>query len=90
MSRSAARAISPESTDPTPSGFARCTRCTLPAAFPRVQFDSEGVCRFCREAEDDAAQAQRHADLAAQLEAALRTAAVSDGEYACIVAYSGG
>jgi hypothetical protein len=28
--------------------IARCLRCIMPADYPEVQFDSEGVCNFCR------------------------------------------
>ena len=26
-----------------------CTRCILPSTFPRIEFDSEGVCSVCRD-----------------------------------------
>jgi len=29
--------------------FKRCTRCVLSASFPRIEFDENGVCNFCRD-----------------------------------------
>jgi hypothetical protein len=28
-----------------------CTQCVLPATFPQIQFDAQGVCNFCRQGE---------------------------------------
>ena len=33
----------------TPEDLKRCKRCILPETFPSIDFDSEGVCRMCRE-----------------------------------------
>lgn len=34
----------------------RCTRCNLPATYKNINFDSDGVCNYCHEAE-------KHTDL---------------------------
>ena len=67
----------------------RCTRCVQSAAFPRIKFDSEGVCNFCRgetgaATEDDAIEDARN----------RFTALMSDiprtGSYDALMCYSGG
>jgi len=62
----------------------RCTRCILPASYPFMEFDAEGVCNYCR----------RWKRIAVKGEEALRKAVEpyrsKDGSPDVIVAFSGG
>lgn len=62
----------------------RCTRCILPASYPFMEFDAEGVCNYCR----------RWKRIAVKGEEALRAAVEpyrsKDGSPDVIVAFSGG
>ncbi len=62
----------------------RCTRCILPATYPFIDFDAQGVCRYCREYTPP--QLAGHDALVAELDRYRRT----DGRPDCIVALSGG
>lgn len=65
-----------------------CTRCLMPSTRPRIQFDAEGVCNACRNAEAKACidwEARRREFL----EYVERYRAKS-GPYDCIVPWSGG
>ena len=62
----------------------RCTRCILPATYPLITFDAQGVCNPCRDFQP-AALAGRDA-----LEAVLEKHRSKDGSPDCIVAFSGG
>ncbi|MDB3923284.1 hypothetical protein N9359_04230 [Luminiphilus sp.] len=66
-----------------------CARCVLPAAFPGISFDDNGVCCFCAEApsQEEYRINQEHLrkKMAHEIER-LR----GDGEYDVIVAFSGG
>lgn len=62
----------------------RCTRCILPATYPFIEFDEDGVCQHCR-----AYQPLKLHGRAA-LEAELDKHRRSDGSPDCIVAFSGG
>ncbi len=66
------------------SALQRCTRCVLPASFPGISFDSNGVCSVCR----DYAVPRLHGQNA--LEKLAET--LRDGSDApnCVVAFSGG
>jgi hypothetical protein len=62
----------------------RCTKCILPATYPFVDFDSDGVCRYCRtwrKIQPSGAQA---------LLDAVEPYRSKDGSPDVIVAYSGG
>ncbi len=62
----------------------RCTKCILPDTYPLIEFDSEGVCNYCRE----------YQPIETKGEAALEKIADAhrreDGSPDCIVAFSGG
>ncbi len=62
----------------------RCSRCILPESYPLIEFDTDGVCNFCRE----------HMTISVRGEQALRDALApyrrDDGSPDCIVAFSGG
>ncbi len=66
------------------AGIKRCTRCILPETFPFLQFDSNGVCSFCR----------NHQKYQIEGEDALRAAVEKfrskDGRPDCLVGISGG
>lgn len=67
----------------------RCTRCILSANFPRIEFDEQGVCNFCRDtflytSEDSAIDKARE-----EMEA-LINAKKGLAEYDAVMCYSGG
>ncbi|NPV05208.1 MAG: hypothetical protein HPY67_10805 [Syntrophaceae bacterium] len=67
------------------SKLRRCTRCILPETFPFIEFDSEGVCNYCRHYVPKN-QGGRIEDLK-EILAPYRS---RNGEPDCIVAFSGG
>jgi hypothetical protein len=62
----------------------RCSRCVLPETMPFIDFDSDGVCNYCR--------THRPAHLLGReaLEQAVASHRSSDGSPDCLVAFSGG
>ncbi len=62
----------------------RCTRCILPATYPLIEFDAQGVCDYCRRWRSVSVQG------AAVLEAKVEPYRSKDGSPDCIVAFSGG
>lgn len=62
----------------------RCSRCILPATYPLIEFDSDGVCNYCR----DYTPQPLHGREA--LERILDRHRSKDGSPDCIVAFSGG
>jgi hypothetical protein len=70
-------------THPEPS-LRRCSRCILPATYPFIAFDADGVCNFCHEHVTQKV-AGREA-LLREFDRHRRT----DGSPDCIVAFSGG
>ncbi len=62
----------------------RCSRCILPATYPLIEFDADGVCNYCR----DYAPQPLHGREA--LERILDRHRSRDGSPDCIVAFSGG
>jgi glucosamine--fructose-6-phosphate aminotransferase (isomerizing) len=62
----------------------RCSRCILPATYPFIDFDAQGVCNYCRDYTPPALHG--HDALVAELDKHRR----SDGRADCIVALSGG
>ncbi len=73
------------------AGVPRCVRCVLPADYPGLSFDEEGVCSVCREYEGYRGAADAYfgeaADFRAALDPVLET---SRGEHDCMLLYSGG
>ena len=67
-----------------PASVRRCTRCILPATYPFITFDSDGVCNHCHEH-----VTQKVAGREALLEA-LAPYRSKDGSPDCIVGFSGG
>lgn len=70
-------------------GLRCCTRCVLPATFPGISFDAAGVCSYCLAAADQLEMAEERRRLRTRLEEAI-AASRGQGEYDCIVAFSGG
>jgi glucosamine--fructose-6-phosphate aminotransferase (isomerizing) len=62
----------------------RCTRCILPATYPFIEFDADGVCNHCRDYQPMALAGHD------ALEAQLAKHRSKDGSPDCIVAFSGG
>lgn len=63
----------------------RCSRCVLPHTFPRIEFDEQGVCNYCREDEIPASLLGE-----AKLLEMIRARKQKSSAYDCMVALSGG
>jgi hypothetical protein len=61
----------------------RCSRCILPESYPRITFDKEGICSYCRESTRFPYRSEEDLQRAV---APFR----HKGRYDCIVALSGG
>lgn len=63
----------------------RCTRCILPETFPFIEFDSQGVCNYCRNyvKKNQGGREQELKEILAPYQS-------RNGEPDCIVAFSGG
>src|SRR5262249_48177526 len=68
--------------------IAYCTHCLMPSTRPRIQFDAQGVCNACRNAEDKQTidWPLRQTELL-QVLAQYRS---KTGEWDCVVPWSGG
>lgn len=67
----------------------RCSECVLSSAFPRIQFDEDGVCNFCRNTlkqVSDRSVLKKEKDQVVALIDSVR----GKNEYDAIVCYSGG
>ena len=62
----------------------RCTRCILPATYPFITFDQDGICNYCHEHVTQRVHGREA--LVKELDRFRR----SDGQPDCIVAFSGG
>ena len=62
----------------------RCTKCVLPATYPLIEFNGNGVCQHCREYRPPALEGRD------ALETVLAQHRSKDGSPDCIVAFSGG
>ncbi len=70
----------------------RCTRCILPASFPDISFDGDGVCNHClaeASAADQRLKRQRFHKEISDLFAGVKDRNAG-AMYDCVVAYSGG
>jgi tRNA(Ile)-lysidine synthase TilS/MesJ len=69
--------------------YDRCTKCILSAAFPRIEFDENGLCNFCRETilytneKDSIEKAKKQVEM-------LIESAKGKSEYDAVMCYSGG
>lgn len=62
----------------------RCSKCLLPETMPFIEFDTAGVCNFCRRWRPPASRGR------AELEKKLDAIRSKDGSPDCLVAFSGG
>ena len=62
----------------------RCTKCVLPATYPYIEFNVDGVCNYCRDYKSQKPEGR------AALEQLLEKHRRKDGSPDCIVAFSGG
>ncbi|MBN1901597.1 hypothetical protein JW926_09775 [Candidatus Sumerlaeota bacterium] len=62
----------------------RCAQCILPANYPRISFDKDGVCNFCREYRKVNFQGDE------KLIEFIRSFTTRDSQYDCLIGYSGG
>lgn len=72
-----------------PNSFDRCTKCVISSKFPRIEFDENGVCNFCRDEIFFIAEDKRIVEAKKQVEE-LFAAKRGKSEYDAIVCYSGG
>lgn len=67
----------------------RCTNCVLSASFPGIEFDSNGLCNFCRD-ESIITTEQKIIDEAVEKVKSLFKEKKGQSQYDAIVCYSGG
>lgn len=67
-----------------------CQRCVMPASYPGISFDDEGICQLCREFGDVSKAEDLRTMLAGKIALAISEALRQETPYQCIVAYSGG
>lgn len=68
-----------------------CTRCILPATFPGIDFDEEGVCKYCRRKKAaDKSNGRTRRDYRNQLDALVESVRGKAPSYDVVMAYSGG
>lgn len=65
-------------------GLRKCTKCILPETMPFIEFDSDGVCNFCRNYKPKKLLGRD------RLEEELNKYRSKDGSADCLVAFSGG
>jgi len=63
----------------------RCSKCILPATFPFITFDNEGVCNYCKNY-----KVKQYPDTIETLKELVKPYRSKDGGYDCIVPFSGG
>jgi 7-cyano-7-deazaguanine synthase in queuosine biosynthesis len=69
----------------------RCERCILPETYPGINFDKKGICNYCNyfETSKDMRESLKK-DLKSQFYGLITEAKQQNGDYECIVCYSGG
>jgi hypothetical protein len=67
----------------------RCSRCVLPETFPGIEFDSEGVCNYCRRSKSPERLTETMRKYREKFEKLLSEKRTRGG-YDAIMAYSGG
>lgn len=67
----------------------RCTKCILSSAFPKIQFDEDGVCNFCRNEIYYTTENKSIIDAREKVNALLNKHK-GTGQYDAIMCYSGG
>lgn len=68
----------------------RCTRCVLPASYPHIDFDTDGVCNYCRHIKPTVVKGQNRQTLETVIENYARTARQKGRDTFCILPLSGG
>jgi hypothetical protein len=68
-----------------PTHLRRCSRCVLPHTFPRIKFDDQGVCNYCRDEEAPTALLGE-----VKLLEVIKSRKQKGSRYDCMVALSGG
>lgn len=72
----------------------RCTRCILPASYPHIAFDAEGVCNYCRHMKPTVVKGQNRQTLESLIETYRQAARDKNGsggrDTFCILPLSGG
>lgn len=68
------------------SKLKRCTKCLLPETFPFIQYDSQGVCNYCKSYKPKIATKEKELELKEKLKKYIKP----DGGINCIVPFSGG
>ncbi|MEE2732177.1 MAG: hypothetical protein VYA55_15270 [Pseudomonadota bacterium] len=71
------------------TGYERCTKCVLSKHFPRIKFDEEGVCNYCRQPNTIIKTEDVIAEARDQIESLFKNRDQTT-EYDAIVCYSGG
>jgi tRNA(Ile)-lysidine synthase TilS/MesJ len=69
--------------------YDRCTKCIQSASFPRIKFDENGVCNFCRKEFGEVTDNDIIISAAAKVESLLETTK-RVSEYDAVMCYSGG
>ncbi len=83
--------IQPQPLTANPPTIRHCNRCGIPANFPDIVFDEQGVCHICREFEQYSRKAQVYFKTMDDLAAIFKQVkAEAQGEYDCLVLLSGG
>ncbi len=67
----------------------RCTRCVLPETFPGIQFDTDGVCQYCRQMPSQKRRLEQQTKLLARFEALVADVRPETG-YHALMSWSGG
>ncbi|HEY3357929.1 MAG TPA: hypothetical protein VGQ83_32055 [Polyangia bacterium] len=67
----------------------KCTRCLLPSQFRFIEYDAQGVCNYCH-AHHEVIEETRDPQMRRQLDQIIAEHCPADGDYDCVVAYSGG
>ena len=71
------------------SNYQRCNTCLITSMHPEITFDNFGVCSVCRSYEEYQEQAKRYFKTLKDFQA-LMSEAQQQGEYDCMLLYSGG
>lgn len=66
----------------------RCQKCILSSRFPRIEFDEQGICNYCRRAQKDDGE-NYIAEAKAKIEELFRDRPTG-GDYDAVLCYSGG
>ncbi len=68
----------------------RCVKCILPECFPGVSFSGEGICNYCAACEENPGRSEESKVKSEKRFLELLGTVPRDGDYDCLVAYSGG